>query len=366
MYMKVGILGGGQLARMIALAGYPLGMRFVFLDPSASACAKPLGEHLLGEYHNESLLAELAKRSDVVTYEFENVPATVAAFLSARTRVYPAPNALEVAQDRLVEKNFLNALGIKTAPYAPVDCLDSLYHAASTIGYPAILKTRTQGYDGKGQFVLETEADLLPAWQTLQGLPAILEAKVLFKREVSMVGVRSASGIFAFYPLCENIHREGILRVSYSLDNDPMCKIAQDYVMRLMTALDYVGVLALEFFDMGSELFANEFAPRVHNSGHWTIDGAATSQFENHLRAIMDLPLGSTATHCHSAMINFIGKLPLREHVLAIPNAHLHLYGKAPRKGRKVAHATVCATTTDALLPLADRLIALAESLDEP
>ena len=363
--MKVGILGAGQLARMIALAGYPLGMHFVFLDPSASACANRLGEHLQGEYHSESLLDELARRCDVVTYEFENVPAEVAAFLSARTRVYPAPKALEVAQDRLIEKDFLNHLGIKTAPYVSVACQDSLQNAASLIGYPAILKTRTQGYDGKGQFMLDTAADLPSAWRALQGAPAILEAKVAFKREVSIVAVRNVSGALAFYPLSENVHREGILRVSYSLDNDPMQQIAQDYVARLMTALDYVGVLALEFFDIGGELFANEFAPRVHNSGHWTIEGATTSQFENHLRAIMDLPLGSTAANGKSAMINFIGAKPPRAQILAIPHAHLHEYDKAPRKGRKVAHVTICAATTDALLPLADQVIALAQSLDE-
>ncbi|MFI3215766.1 MAG: 5-(carboxyamino)imidazole ribonucleotide synthase, partial [Methylococcales bacterium] len=283
--MKVGILGGGQLARMIALAGYPLGIRFIFLDPSVGACATTLGDHLHGDYHNETLLAELAKRADVVTYEFENVPANVAEFLAAHTNVYPAPNALAVAQDRLVEKDFLNEIGIPTALYQAVDSLSNLQQAMQRIGYPAILKTRTQGYDGKGQSILRSASDLHSSWQKLDGLPAIVEGFVAFSREVSIIAVRSVSGELAFYPLSENVHREGILRVSESCENDSMQAKAEDYVTKLLTALNYVGVIALELFEVNDELIANEFAPRVHNSGHWTIEGAETSQFENHLRA---------------------------------------------------------------------------------
>ncbi|MDD5216190.1 MAG: 5-(carboxyamino)imidazole ribonucleotide synthase [Methylococcales bacterium] len=363
--MKVGILGGGQLARMIALAGYPLGIRFIFLDPSVGACATTLGSHLHGDYHDENLLAELAKRADVVTYEFENVPAKVASFLESHTQVYPPAKALAVAQDRLVEKNFLNDLGIPTAPYADITTFESLQTAMEKIGYPAILKTRTQGYDGKGQSVLKSAADLKSSWQKLEGLPAIVEGFVNFKREVSIIAVRSVSGELAFYPLSENVHKGGILRVSESRENDAMQTKAEDYATRLMKALDYVGVLALELFEVDGELVANEFAPRVHNSGHWTIEGAETSQFENHLRAILDLPLGSTAAVGNVAMVNFIGGKPENEDVLKIPNTHLHLYGKAPRKGRKIAHATIRAKTVEELEPLKKRLVKLADEADD-
>ncbi len=363
--MKVGILGGGQLARMIALAGYPLGIRFIFLDPSVGACATTLGSHLHGDYHDENLLAELAKRADVVTYEFENVPAKVASFLESHTQVYPPAKALAVAQDRLVEKNFLNDLGIPTAPYADITTLESLQTAMEKMGYPAILKTRTQGYDGKGQSVLKSAADLKSSWQKLEGLPAIVEGFVNFKREISIVAVRSVSGELAFYPLSENVHKSGILRVSESRENDAMQSKAEDYATRLIKALDYVGVLALELFEVDGELVANEFAPRVHNSGHWTIEGAETSQFENHLRAILDLPLGSTAAVGNVAMVNFIGGKPENEEVLKIPNAHLHLYQKAPRKGRKIAHATIRTKTVEELEPLKKRLIKLADETDD-
>ena len=363
--MKVGILGGGQLARMIALTGYPLGIRFIFLDPSASACATTLGSHLHGDYDDENLLEQLAKRADVVTYEFENVPAKVANFLESQTTVYPPSKALAVAQDRLIEKNFLNDLGIPTARYEDITSFASLQTAMEKIGYPAILKTRTQGYDGKGQSVLKSAADLKSAWEKLDGLPAIVEGFVKFSREVSIVAVRSVSGELAFYPLSENVHQGGILRVSQSLENDPLQEKAQHYVTRLMEELKYVGVLALELFDVDGELVANEFAPRVHNSGHWTIEGAETSQFENHLRAILDLPLGSTVAVDRVAMVNFIGGKPESEDVLKIPNAHLHLYGKAPRKGRKIAHATVRAKSFEELELLKKQLVEFANDTDD-
>jgi 5-(carboxyamino)imidazole ribonucleotide synthase len=363
--MKVGILGAGQLARMLALAGYPLGLQFIFLDPSADACANHLGEHLLGDYDDPDLLAQLAERADVVTYEFENVPAPVAEFLASHTQVHPDPKALTVAQDRLIEKTFFNNIGIPTPPYAPVDSLDDLQKVMANIGYPAILKSRTQGYDGKGQSVLRSADDLADAWDLLQGVPAIVEAFVPFDREVSIIAVRSVSGDIAFYPLAENSHRGGILRVSESRTDDVMQAAAESYVTRLLEALDYVGVLALELFEVNGELIANEFAPRVHNSGHWTIEGAQTSQFENHLRAIVGLPLGSTDLVGQSAMVNFIGGLPDSDKLLALPHTHLHLYDKAPRKGRKVAHATIRAATAEQLAALVSPLIALADEVDD-
>jgi len=397
--MIVGVLGAGQLARMIALAGIPLGLDFIFLDPSADACANKLGEHLHGDYSDPKLLAQLAERADVVTYEFENVPAEVAGFLAAHTQVHPSPKALAVAQNRLVEKSFFHDIGIPTPDYAAVDSLESLEQAMTTIGYPAILKSCTQGYDGKGQSLLKSSDDLTEAWELLQGVPAVgrigslpiatlltsmdggnaedcreqsrppslavVEAFVPFNREVSIIAVRSVSGETVFYPLSENLHRGGILRVSECRADDPMQQQAETYVSRLLEALDYVGVLALELFEIDGQLLVNEFAPRVHNSGHWTIEGAETSQFENHLRAILDLPLGATTPVGNAAMVNFIGGLPKTEELLAIPGAHLHLYDKAPRKGRKVAHATVRAENRQQLSELVKQLTALADQVDD-
>jgi 5-(carboxyamino)imidazole ribonucleotide synthase len=363
--MKVGVLGAGQLARMIALAGVPLGLEFIFLDPSADACANRLGEPLIGDYNDPALLAKLAERADVVTYEFENVPADVAGFLASHTQVHPSPKALAVAQDRLIEKSFFHDIGIPTPAYAAVGSFENLEQAMATLGYPAILKSRTLGYDGKGQALLKSVDDLKQAWEQLQGAPAVVEAFVPFKREVSIIAVRSVSGEVVFYPLSENLHRGGILRVSECRADDPMQKQAESYVSRLLEALDYVGVLALELFEVDGQLLANEFAPRVHNSGHWTIEGAETSQFENHLRAILDLPLGSTAPVGNAAMVNFIGGLPATEDVLAIPHAHLHLYDKSPRKGRKVAHATIRAESPEQLSELVKKLSALADQVDD-
>jgi 5-(carboxyamino)imidazole ribonucleotide synthase len=359
---------------MIALAGIPLGLEFIFLDPSADACANRLGEPLIGDYNDPKLLAQLAERADVVTYEFENVPAEVAEFLASHTQVHPCPKALAVAQDRLVEKSFFHDIGIPTPDYAAVDSLESLEQAMTAIGYPAIVKSRTQGYDGKGQSLLKSADDLKPAWELLQGIQAgslpvpslaVVEAFVPFNREVSIIAVRSVSGAVVFYPLSENLHRGGILRVSECRADDPMQQQAETYISRLLEALDYVGVLALELFEINGRLVANEFAPRVHNSGHWTIEGAETSQFENHLRAILDLPLGSTAPVGNAAMVNFIGGLPATEEVLAIPHAHLHLYDKVPRKGRKVAHATIRAESREQLSELVKQLAALADQLDD-
>ncbi|GAB6141121.1 5-(carboxyamino)imidazole ribonucleotide synthase [Methylosoma difficile] len=363
--MKIGVLGAGQLARMIALAGYPLGLDFIFLDPSEDACAGKLGDQLLGDYDHPRLLASLAEQADVVTYEFENVPADVAEYLAARTQVHPSPKALAVAQDRLIEKNFFNEIGIPTPTYAPVDSFQGLQTAMQSIGYPAILKSRTQGYDGKGQSLLKSVADLAAAWKLLDGVPAIVEGFVPFSREVSIIGVRSESGELVFYPLSENQHRGGILRVSRCLSSDPMQAQAEDYARRLITELDYVGVLALELFEVDGKLIANELAPRVHNSGHWTIEGAETSQFENHLRAILNLPLGATDPVGCAAMVNFIGGLPKSEDILSIANAHLHLYAKEPRKGRKVAHATIRTDSPEQMESSLAQLISLADQVDD-
>lgn len=360
--MIIGVLGAGQLARMLALAGKPLGLQFIFLDPAPESCAAEVGEHLLGAYTDRALLTQLAERSDVVTYEFENVPDEIVDFIAAKTTVYPAAKALEVAQDRLTEKNFFRDLGIPTAPYVAVNSLAELEEAMSGIGWPAILKTRRLGYDGKGQAVLHSVNDLTDAWEQLQGAPVIVEGFVPFRREVSIIAARNVSGEVVFYPLSENQHRNGILRLAKSCTDDPLQSEAETLIMRLLEALDYVGVLALELFDIDGHLIANEFAPRVHNSGHWTIEGSETSQFENHLRAILDLPLGETTMMGVAAMQNFIGGVPALKEVLALSRTHMHWYNKTPRKGRKVAHATVRADTPESL---AGRIAALAKLADQ-
>ncbi|WP_198244025.1 5-(carboxyamino)imidazole ribonucleotide synthase [methane-oxidizing endosymbiont of Gigantopelta aegis] len=339
--MTVGILGGGQLARMIALAGIPLGQEFIVLDPSAEAGAVRLSRLLQGAYDDPALLEKMAQQASIVTYEFENVPASAAEYLTAHTTIYPPAKALQTAQDRLVEKQHFQSLGIQTAPFAAVDNLNDLTQAMSSIGYPAILKSRRMGYDGKGQVVIQSAGELADAWQAMQDAPSIVEGFIPFQREVSIIAVRRANGDTVFYPLSENTHKGGILRVAHCQADDPQQIAAENYVSKLMESLDYVGTIALELFDVNGQLIANEFAPRVHNSGHWTIEGSETSQFENHLRAILDLPLGSTQSVGYSAMVNFIGDVPPEASVLAIPHAHLHLYDKLPRKGRKVAHATI-------------------------
>lgn len=345
--MRIGILGGGQLGRMIALAAYPLGARVTFLDPTPDAPMSHLAKQICGAYDNERALKELARESDVVTYEFENVPVASAKFISQFTKIFPPPDALRVSQDRFEEKCFFNSLHIPTPKFARVGSLEELENAISQIGLPAVLKTRRMGYDGKGQFVLQTREDIQHAWNELDSVPLILEAFVNFTREVSILAGRGQDGAREFYPLVENHHRDGILRVSRAPASNLTPELqtrAQAYAQRAADTLNYVGVLAIEFFQVGDMLFANEMAPRVHNSGHWTIEGAVTSQFENHARAILNLPLGSTETRGFSAMVNLIGALPDLDALSQIPDAHVHLYDKAPRGGRKLGHVTIVAS----------------------
>ena len=339
--MKVGIIGGGQLARMLAISGYPLGLDFVILEPAKDACSAHLGDHLCADYDDEEALAELAEKVDVVTYEFENVPASAVEFLNGKCPVYPPAQALACARDRLNEKTMFRELGIGTAEFADIDSLQSLEKAVQEIGLPAILKTRTMGYDGKGQQMLQEDTDLETVWNDFNGVPAILEGFVPFDREVSIIAVKSVSGEMAFYPIAENHHEDGILRLSTSQADDPVQSLAEDYAQRVLEKLDYVGVLAIEFFQLGDQLLANEMAPRVHNSGHWSIEGSVCSQFENHMRAVTDQPLGSTKNIGYPTMVNLIGELPDTEKILSIAGAHLHLYGKSPRAGRKIGHITV-------------------------
>ncbi|MGH8352918.1 MAG: 5-(carboxyamino)imidazole ribonucleotide synthase [Pseudomonas sp.] len=339
--MKIGVIGGGQLGRMLALAGTPLGMNFAFLDPAPDACAAALGEHIRADYGDQDHLRQLADEVDLVTFEFENVPAETVAFLSQFVPVYPSAESLRIARDRWFEKSLFKDLGIPTPAFANVLNQADLDHAVIQIGLPAVLKTRTLGYDGKGQKVLRKPDDVIGAFAELGSVPCILEGFVPFSGEVSLVAVRARDGETRFYPLVHNTHENGILCLSVASTAHPLQALAEDYVGRVLNQLNYVGVLAFEFFEVDGGLKANEIAPRVHNSGHWTIEGAECSQFENHLRAVAGLPLGSTAKLGESAMLNFIGEVPPVDQVVSIPDCHLHHYGKAFKVGRKVGHATL-------------------------
>jgi len=326
----IGILGAGQLGRMLALAGYPLGHRFRFLDPASDSPASLLADHLAFDYADTATLEEFSNGLDVVTYEFENVPVETVRHLEKFVPVYPPPIALEKAQDRLIEKSFFCELGIPTPTFTT--------EISNAIGFPAVLKTRRMGYDGKGQTIINSAAELES--QNLDEM--ILEEFISFDRELSIIAIRNKSGKIRFYPLVENHHREGILRLSLVKGNvsAELQKQAEEYATRVISALDYVGVLTIEFFEKDGRLLANEMAPRVHNSGHWTIEGAVTSQFENQLRAVTDAPLGTTSPLGACAMVNLIGNIPGVKSMLKIEGAHLHLYDKAPRPKRKLGHIT--------------------------
>lgn len=348
--MKVGVLGAGQLGRMLALAGYPLGLKFQFLDPTAGSPAGQVAPQTVAEYGNPEALAQL-EACDVVTFEFENVPDHAADRLTAATQVFPPPAALRVSQDRLIEKRCFAELNIPTPRFEPVHDELSLREAVDRLGLPCVLKTRRFGYDGKGQSVLRHASDLAGALALIGQGPLILEEFVPFDRELSLIAVRARDGSVACYPLIENRHHTGILRRStVPSDSEPSVeRDAAARVQRLLEHLKYVGVLTVEFFEVGGRLLANEFAPRVHNSGHLTIEAASTSQFENHLRAITGLPLGSTDCPGPAAMLNLIGTLPDKAAVLRVPGTHYHDYGKEVRPGRKVGHVTITADTHDEL-----------------
>ncbi|WP_313459828.1 5-(carboxyamino)imidazole ribonucleotide synthase [Stenotrophomonas sp.] len=347
MTRTVGILGGGQLARMMVLAGAPQGLRFELFDPAADACAGQLAPLQVAAFDDEAALAAFAAKVDVVTFDFENVPAHSARFLAERVPVYPNPDALAVAQDRLSEKTLFRELGIPLPPFADIRSRDELAARVGEFGLPCILKTRRLGYDGKGQFRLRSEADIDAAWAALgaqvERTGLILEGFVAFDREVSVVAVRGRDGEFRAWPVTGNWHVDGVLSVSLApaVLSPVQQQAAIGYARTLAERLDYVGVFALELFCRGDELLANEMAPRVHNSGHWTIEGSETSQFENHLRAVLGLPLGDTRMLGHACMLNWIGAMPDAAAVLAQPGGHWHDYGKQPRDGRKVGHATL-------------------------
>jgi 5-(carboxyamino)imidazole ribonucleotide synthase len=350
---------------MLARAGDPLGIRCRFLDPSPEAPAGRAGELLVGAYDDRAALDRFASDVALVTYEFENVPVGAARYLAERVPILPPPAALEVSQDRLKEKRLLEMVDIPVASWRPVASPAELEEALAELGCPAILKTRRLGYDGKGQHVIEGQPDVERAWARLGGAPLVLEAFVRFDRELSILAVRGRDGATVSYPIVENLHAGGILRRSLAPAprvSPALQALAEAHARRVLDSLGYVGVLAIELFQVGDRLLANEIAPRVHNSGHWTIEGAETSQFENHLRAVAGLPLGPTTARGASAMLNLIGALPDTPAILAVPGAHLHLYGKAPRPGRKLGHVTLRADDAVALDRLRSRVEALIPS----
>jgi 5-(carboxyamino)imidazole ribonucleotide synthase len=335
------------------------------LDPSSSSGVRDLAHLIVGSYEDPAALDWLAEHCDVVTHEFERVPAASARRIAGRTPVHPNPHVLDVAQDRLSEKELFARIGLDTPAFATASTRAELDAALSSVGVPAVVKTRREGYDGKGQFVVRADADLDRCWNDIgDRQDLIAEAWVDFDRELSVLAARSTAGETVFYPLVENLHRDGILRVSRAPApalSPELQSAAEAHARSVMTELDYVGVIAIELFQVGGQLLGNEMAPRVHNSGHWTIEGAVTSQFANHLRAITGRPLGSTRPLGYAAMVNLIGTLPDLDEVLRVEGAHLHLYDKQPRPGRKLGHVTLVDEDPDALEERLSRLQALVD-----
>jgi 5-(carboxyamino)imidazole ribonucleotide synthase len=361
--MKLGILGGGQLAQMLTLAAYPLGIRTVCLDPNAEACSHDLTTMLHGEFTDTDLLKQFLQTVDVVTFETENIPLACAEFVAQHKPIYPSLKALEITQDRLHEKNFFQSMQVPTPAFFDITSQEDLEKAVEKTGLPAILKTRRFGYDGKGQYLIKNKQDVANAWDKRKSAALILEGFVNFEYEVSLISVRSKNGETAFYPLVRNHHESAILHHSEApFANAQLQQQAEAYAEKILNEMNYVGVLTIEFFFDGTELIANEMAPRVHNSGHWTIEGAQTSQFENHVRAVCGLPLGSTAPMGKSFMLNLVGEIIDPESGPQLPGLHYHLYGKAPRPNRKLGHITLCDTDVDRFQTSKHTLLASAKT----
>ena len=349
--MRVGIVGGGQLGRMLALAGYPLGLDFLCLDPSAEAPAGRVAPLLHGAFTDTRLLTRLARACEVITFDWENVSVAGLAGIARRhrARICPPLAALATGQDRVAEKRLFERLRIPTTRWHAVGSRRELARALAAVGVPGVLKTRRLGYDGKGQALIRTPGDVERAWAQLGHVPLLYEEWVPFECEVSIIGARSVGGEIAVYPLCGNVHGAGVLRLTRAPYGPPgWQRRARRYLERVLVHFRYSGVLTIEFFVRRGRLIANEMAPRVHNSGHWTIEGATTSQFENHLRAVLGLPLGDTRARGFSAMVNLIGERPPRARLLRLRGVHLHDYGKRPRPGRKMGHCTVVEPTAAA------------------
>lgn len=336
--MRIGILGGGQLGRMLALAGYPLGLEFAFYDPDKTCCSRELAPTTHADFNDLNSLLKFSDQVDLLTYENENLPVEILQHLTKT--IHPNLKAIEICQDRLLEKSFVNDLGIPTAAFVAVDCVDDLKEAAKQLSFPFILKTRRHGYDGKGQYRIKDPQDFLQFTNEALSKGCIAEQFVPFDREFSIIAVRNQQGETVFYDLCENIHRDGILIQTTNKINDPLFEKATQAVLKIAENFNYVGTLAVEFFQINNQYLVNEMAPRVHNSGHWTIEGAYTSQFENHLRAISGLPLGNPSSRFQILMQNIIGEIPDKATILQKQKTHFHDYGKSARSGRKLGHLT--------------------------
>ncbi|SFV87423.1 Phosphoribosylaminoimidazole carboxylase ATPase subunit [hydrothermal vent metagenome] len=354
--MKIGVLGAGQLGRMLAIAGYPLNHQFGFSGSSNDEPSALLGHMFIGDDSVDSLV----NFADVITYESENTDVEIVKAISKTTPVYPSEKSLFITQHRGREKALFNQLNIPCAPYQMVSSEQDLKDAVSMIGLPAILKTATEGYDGKGQFLMRDKSQIAEAWTSMNGVDAILEGFVTFKRELSLIAVRDINNNHKYYPLVENTHHDGILRLTIApaqtIDAEVQ-KTAEYYMQTLLDEMNHIGVLTIELFETDNGLVVNEMAPRVHNSGHWSIEGANTSQFENHIRAITNQPLGDTTpTHLFSAMVNIIGEIGDIDTVLKLPNAHLHLYDKTERTDRKLGHINITANSEQELNNTIERL----------
>lgn len=347
---RIGIVGAGQLGRMLGLAGYRLGIQSIFLGQREDSPAGQIGPIRLAELDDVDGLRALARSVDVLTFEIENVSVDALRALEGVVPVHPQPEIVALAQDRLTEKRLFESLGIPAAPFEPVDDEADLPLAADRLGWPIVLKARRLGYDGRGQRLADDLEGLRAAWGSIGRVPAIAEGFVEFDRELSLIGVRRAGEDPLFYPLTENLHADGILQTSMApWEDDVLQRTAESWLTAIMNRFDYRGVLTVEFFSSGDGLVANEIAPRVHNSGHWTIEGAVTSQFENHLRAVLDWPLGETRHRGYAGMLNLLGRMPPVDHVLAVPGVHLHHYGKKPRPARKLGHCTLLASSREEL-----------------
>lgn len=350
---KVGVLGAGQLGRMLALAGYPLELDFHFFDTTGSPSVG-LGQVTIDQEASttDQKLADFLADVDVVTYEFEHLPLPLTQYIEQNATLYPPSESIRICQNRSEEKALFTRLSIPTPEYRIINSQEELTQAVNELGCPVVTKTTTEGYDGKGQFVIKSPEQCDEAWNTIGNRELIVEAFVNFSRELSIIAVRSSNDDMTVYPLAENTHHEGILRYSTA----PAPKLDQDtidqatlYIKELMHEMGHVGVLTLELFETDNGLMANEMAPRVHNSGHWSIEGTNCSQFENHLRAVCGMPLGCVEARSPTCMINIIAEKGQINDILKLPYAHVHLYGKEERKGRKLGHITVQADSYDEL-----------------
>jgi len=342
--MRVGILGGGQLGRMLALAGHALGVETRVFDPDPEASAGRVTAQVCAPFTDEAALADFARQVDVVTFEREHLPLDAVQSVARHAPLRPGARALAITQDRLAEKDFVRSLGHEVAPYRGATGAPEVAAALRALGLPAIVKHRRHGYDGRGQRLVRDQREVHDVCAEAGDTPVVVERVIPFQRELSIVAVRDPDGRVRHYPLVENSHAGGILRRSLAPAPGLTAtrqREAEAIAEDVLAALDYIGVLTIELFEHDGRLLVNELAPRVHNSGHWTIEGAVTSQFENHLRAVLGLPLGVTAARGPTGLVNLIGSVPTAARVLAVPGAHLHLYGKRPQPGRKLGHVTV-------------------------